>query len=312
MTNTTQMPPPTRRHLFASEHMICKNLLLALFLGGSSFSFAATPYDDLIAELVPKDSPTCKIAVVELIGRGPGSDGWKDATLLVRGKVEEALGTRKSVILIDRDNISLIDQENALTGKNTKVTGTDAFLTGFIMLVDRKVVLSLTKLDIATQKKQTASTQIEPVSLGINVEADLPPADASIRIANAVMFDIVRNLVKAEALGAATTGNSDPEFSSIVAKRQKVLENEIEQWAGKSIEEIQKLIQLDPTIVKRGFTDRREYLILEGHLQQADTTRQQRLIAEFETLYERARKSGIETTTAMFISSCKKGLDQEK
>jgi len=309
MTNTKQMPPTKRRHLFSSEPMIFKNLLFALFLGTIASKVAATPYDELIAELVPQDSQTCKIAVVELVGRGPGSEGWKDATLLVRGKVEEALGARKSIVLIDRDNISLIDQENALTGKNTKITGTDAFLMGFIMLVDRKVVLSLTKLDIATQKKQTASTQIEPVSLGINVETDLPPADASIRIANAVMFDIVRNLVKAEALSAATTGNSDPEFNSIVAKRRKVLENEVEQWAGKSIEEIQKLIQLDPTIVKRGFTDRQEYLILEGQLQQADTTRQQRLIVEFEALYERARKSGIETTTAMLISSCKKNLE---
>ena len=307
------MPPlTTRRHLFSLEIMTFKNLFFALFLGAIASNLAANPYDELIAELVSQDSPVCKIAVVELIARGPGSEGWKDATLLVRGKIEEALGARKSIVLIDRDNISLIDQENALTGKNTKVIGTDAFLTGFIMLVDRKVILSLTKLDIATQKKQTASTQLEPFSLGINVETDLPPADASIRIANAVMFDIVRNLVKAEALSAATTGNSDPDFNTIVAKRRKVLENEVEQWAGKSIEEIQKLIQLDPTIVKRGFTDRREYLILEGQLQQADTTRQQRLIVEFEVLYERARKSGIETTTTMLISTCKKGLDQEK
>ena len=292
--------------------MTFKNLFLTLFLGVTDINLAATPYDELVAELVPQDSPTCKISVVELVGRGPGSEQWKDATLLIRGKLEEALGARKSIVLIDRDNLSLIDQENALTGKNTKVTGTDAFLTGFIMLVDRKVVLSLTKLDLATQKKQTASTQIEPASLGINVETDLPPADASIRIADAVMFDIVRNLVKAEALNAATTGNSDPEFNSIVAKRRKVLENEVEQWALKSIEEIRKLLQLSPPIVKLGFTDRREYLILEGQLQQADTTRQQRLIVEFETLFERALKSGIETTTSMLISSCKKVLDQEK
>ena len=287
------------------------NLVLALLVSVTASHLRATPYDDLIAELVPKDSAKCKIAVADLVGRGPGSDAWKDASLLASGKVEEALGARDSIVLIDRANIPLIEQENALTGKSTKIAGTDALLTGFIMLVDRKLVVSLTMLDVASQKKRTASAQIEPASLGINVESDVPPADASIRIANSVMFDIARNLVKAEALGSAATGNTDPQFNAIVAKRRKVLDDEIQQWAGKSIEELQKLAQLDPVIVKQGFADRKEYLILEGRLQGIDTSRQQRLIVEFESLHERAGKSGIEPTAEIIISGCKKALQQE-
>jgi len=291
--------------------MNLKNLVLPLLVGITASHLRATPYDDLIAELVPKDSAKCKIAVADLVGRGPGSDAWKDASLLARGKVEEALGARASIVLIDRANIPLIEQENALTGKSTKIAGTDALLTGFIMLVDRKLVVSLTMLDVASQKKRTASAQIEPASLGINVESDIPPADASIRIANSVMFDIARNLVKAEALESAATGNTDLQFNAIVKKRRKVIDDEVQQWAGKSIEELQKLAQLDPVIVKQGFIDRKEYLILEGKLQGIDTSRQQRLIVEFECLHERVSKSGIEPTAEIIISSCKKALQQE-
>lgn len=166
-------------------------LLLALPL-------LADPYLELAQELVPEGSPPIRMAFTELVGRGAGSDKWQSSLDLARTKLEEAFKSLQSVTLIDRTNLKALEEENALRGKSTKITEVDTIATGFIMIVEKKLVVSLSLLNASSQKKNTATKELDPESLGIDIEKDDPPADAAVRLCDSTMFDIVDNLAKIE------------------------------------------------------------------------------------------------------------------
>ena len=166
-------------------------LLLALPL-------LADPYLELAQELVPEGSPPIRMAFTELVGRGAGSDKWQSSLDLARTKLEEAFKSLQSVTLIDRTNLKALEEENALRGKSTKITEVDTIATGFIMIVEKKLVMSLSLLNTASQKKNTTTKELDPESLGIDIEKDDPPADAAVRLCDSTMFDIVDNLAKIE------------------------------------------------------------------------------------------------------------------
>jgi len=266
---------------------------------------SATSYEELANDLTAnQQGKPLRISVLNLAAKGPGSEKWADGLALVRARLEEALGRKPGISLIDRNNIDALEQEKAFVGKEFRIAETDALVRGFAMQVERKLVLNLVIIDVADGKQRTALAEIDPASVGMNLAADLPPADAAVRIANSVMFDIVRNLVKLDIL-IPLIRDSEPDFAATLKRREAMLKSELVQWAQSVADEVRELTKLDSKMVVQSLDDRIDYLRVEGQLQGVDTRRQQALINSLRSVWKRAQESGIEPNPEAIIESCK-------
>ena len=284
-------------------------LLLALPL-------LADPYLELAQELVPEGSPPIRMAFTELVGRGAGSDKWQSSLDLARTKLEEAFKSLQSVTLIDRTNLKALEEENALRGKSTKITEVDTIATGFIMIVEKKLVMSLSLLNTASQKKNTTTKELDPESLGIDIEKDDPPADAAVRLCDSTMFDIVDNLAKIEVnrneiRNVEIRNDADKKYVDILNAKAEEFEIEINDWAATVIEELTKLSKLDDDIVKKSLADRGDYLFLRERIEKEDYSRQQKLNTKVAEIYNKNVQDGLKPNMQTVLKSCKEVYDTE-
>lgn len=284
-------------------------LLLALPL-------LADPYLELAQELVPEGSPPIRMAFTELVGRGAGSDKWQSSLDLARTKLEEAFKSLQSVTLIDRTNLKALEEENALRGKSTKITEVDTIATGFIMIVEKKLVVSLSLLNASSQKKNTATKELDPESLGIDIEKDDPPADAAVRLCDSTMFDIVDNLAKIEVnrneiKNVEIRNDADKKYVDILNSKAKEFEIEINDWAATVIEELTKLSKLDDDIVKKSLADRGDYLFLRERIEKEDYSRQQKLNKKVAEIYNKNVQDGLKPNIQTVLNACKEVYDSE-
>ena len=288
--------------------------ILPLFLGLLALVdlASATPYEQLADDLTAnQQGKPLRISVLNLTAKGPGSEKWADGLALVRSRLEEALGHKPGVSLIDRNNIDALEQEKAFVGKEFRIAETDALVRGFAMQVERKLTLNLVIIDVADGKQRTALAEIDPSSVGMNLAADLPPADASVRVANSVMFDIVRNLVKMDILSPLIR-ESEPDFVATLKRREATMKSELSQWSESVAQEVRELTRLDSEMVAQSLDDRIDYLRVEGQLQGVDTKRQQALIDSLRSVWKRAKESGIEPSPEVIIESCREVQAKEK
>lgn len=288
-------------------------LSLWLFL---ALPLLADPYLELAKELVPEGSPPIRMAFSELLGRGAGSDKWQSSLDLARTKLEEAFKSLQSVTLIDRTNLKALEEENALRGKSTKITEVDTIATGFIMIVEKKLVMSLSLLNTASQKKNTATQELDPGSLGIDIEKDDPPADAAVRLCDSTMFDIVDNLAKIEVnqneiKNVKIRNDADKKYVDILNSKAKEFEIEINDWAATVIEELTKLSKLDNDIVKKSLTDRGDYLFLRERIEKTDYSRQQKLNLKVVEIYEKNVQDGLKPNVQTVLNACEEVYDSE-
>ena len=276
----------------------------------------ADPYLELAKELIPEGSPPIRMAFSELVGRGAGSDKWQSSLDLARTKLEEAFKSLQSVTLIDRTNLKALEEENALRGKSTKITEVDTIATGFIMIVEKKLVMSLSLLNTASQKKNTATQELDPGSLGIDIEKDDPPADAAVRLCDSTMFDIVDNLAKIEVnqneiKNVKIRNDADKKYVDILNSKAKEFEIEINDWAATVIEELTKLSKLDDDIVKKSLTDRGDYLFLRERIEKTDYSRQQKLNLKVVEIYEKNVQDGLKPNVQTVLNACEEVYDSE-
>ncbi len=265
-----------------------------------------------IAKILPPGKSR-SVAVAEVVGRGPGAGAWEASVQRVKSGIEAAISARKGELtLVDRANLAAIEQENALTGKSTKINAAETLISGQLMVVGRKVVLSITATEVRGQAKLTADIQMDPDELGINIEADLPEADSRVRTLNARAFDIVRNIVKRRILRDTFPGGGSDDMSKMAEKRLQVIDAEIDEWAMTSEEETSELLRLDPEMVSRALENRHEFLVVEGRLRSIDTSRQVALLEELNRMVVESRKSGIEIDAAGIIASCQKVAEMER
>lgn len=288
-------------------------LSLWLFL---ALPLLADPYLELAKELVPEGSPPIRMAFSELLGRGAGSDKWQSSLDLARTKLEEAFKSLQSVTLIDRTNLKALEEENALRGKSTRITEVDTIATGFIMIVEKKLVMSLSLLNTASQKKNTATQELDPGSLGIDIEKDDPPADAAVRLCDSTMFDIVDNLAKIEVnqneiKNVKIRNDADKKYVDILNSKAKEFEIEINDWAATVIEELTKLSKLDNDIVKKSLTDRGDYLFLRERIEKTDYSRQQKLNLKVVEIYEKNVQDGLKPNVQTVLNACEEVYDSE-
>lgn len=295
------MRPPVRLPI------LCLPLLLSTVT-----RVTADSYDDAVAAILPRGNART-VTVAEVRGKGPGAANWETACQRVQIGLERALTTRKDDLkLIDRGNLAAIEQENALTGKATRIQAAEMIVAAQLLAIDGKVIASITASEIKSQAKQTTDIELNPTELGITLDADLPEADARVRTLNARAFDITRNLVKQAVLDEAFPPDSKGDTAKIAQNRRAVILSELNEWAETSVEEISALAKLEPDMVSRAIEDRRNYLIVEGRLRNIDTTRQIALLEQLQCIVQDLRKSGIEPSAAFFIQSCRKLVDLEK
>jgi len=277
----------------------------------------ADPYLELAQELVPEGSPPIRMTLSELVGRGAGSDQWQSSLDLARTKLEEAFKSLQSVTLIDRTNLKALEEENALRGKSTKIAEVDTIATGFIMIVEKKLVMSLSLLNTATQKKSTATKEIDPQSLGIDIEKDDPPADAAVRLCDSFMSEIVDNLANIEISrdeiknAKIRFNESDKKYINIQEKYIGDYEKQIDDNGKRVIEEISKLSKLDNDIVEKSLMDRADYLYVQGRMEKKDYSRQQKLNAKVAEIYEKNVQDGMKPDIQTVRNACKEVYDSE-
>lgn len=273
---------------------------------------AGESYEKAVTEILPVGKAR-SVAVTEVQGKGPGAEQWETGCQRVQTGLERAISARKDDLkLIERRNLAAVEQENALTGKATRIQAADVLVAAQLMAISGKVVVSLTATEVKTQNKQTTDIELDPADLGINLETDLAEADAKVRTLNARTFDITRNLVKRNVLDEAFPPGASDSASKMAEKRRAVLDRELKEWGETTAEEAAALARLAPDMVDRALTDRHEYLVVEGRIRAIDTTRQLALLAQLQRMITDIRKSGIEPTATSIIESCRKVVEEEE
>ena len=276
----------------------------------------ASPYDDLTAKIAgASEIKPLRIRIIGITGKGPGSAKWSGSLGLVSAKLKEALDKNKDLSVTDQENLKVMEEEAAISGKNVKLQDADYSLEIFARQLERELTLEVRMVKFKDGTDETFTLSVDPKSIGIDIEADLPPADAAIKICNSNMFKIARNMLQRKkmnlALNDLTNDPEDLEFAESVKERISVIEKEISNWSKEVSKEILELVELDEDIVAEALQDRIDVLRVEGKLQEIDTKSQQKLIHSLELLWKRAKDTGLEPNQLSIEKECKVFIDSD-
>lgn len=248
---------------------------------------------------------------VNSAGGGKSAEQMTAATKLAKAEIEQAFSGLGQVEIIARDQLADLEIERGFQNKKVEIEGVDALVRGTLFYKGRSVSVHF-ELVFLDGKTQSGSAELDPEYLGLPrlapEETELPPALASVRIADQTLFDIKVAEVKIHGikarLGVPTNGMSAEDAAALRSTLDKAMNTRLtEQKVGaeKVIGELNKLTLLDAVIVNGAFKERRSEILLKGAEEGLDTELQRKLLGKLEDLYYRSTKTGLKLTVDSII-----------
>jgi hypothetical protein len=252
----------------------------------------------------------------EVIAKGPDRQKWEGNLAPIKANLKQDLGKYSHLVVSDTENLKSVEENAALDGRNVRIEAADYEVKMIARQIDRHLVLEFRILKISNASERTYLLQMDPRSVGIDPEAEIPPADAAVKVADKTMMDIAEKLFRnmhLEALVAAeeSADDGDGGFAKSISKNIQSNNEQIARFARQTIEEISELMRLDEEVVRQSLEDRQDFLLVEGRLQGVDTSRQRNLVKELSRIWEKAKDSGIKPNEQLLVESCLQVIKSE-
>jgi hypothetical protein len=245
----------------------------------------------------------------EITARGPNAAKWEGNLAPIKADLKQELGKYPQLDISDMENLKSIEENAALDGRNVRLQAADYEVKIIARQIESSLVLEIRSVRISNGLERTFLLQLDPRSVGIDPEAEIPPTDAAVKVSDKTMMDIaekvarnlhLQSLVEAEA----REDEADEAFARSIAKNIQSNDEQIQRFAKQIVEEISELMRLDHGIGRQSFDDRHDFLLIEGKLQGIDTSRQRSLLREVAKIWEKACDTGIKPNPAAVIDAC--------
>lgn len=252
----------------------------------------------------------------EVIAKGPDRQKWEGNLAPIKANLKQDLGRYSQLVVSDTENLKSIEENAALDGRNVRLEAADYEVKIIARQIERLLVLEFRILKISNGSEKTYLLQMDPRSVGIDPEAEIPPADAAVKVADKTMMDISEKLFRnmhLESLVSEEEGadEGDIAFTKSISKNIQSNNEQIARFARQTIDEISELMRLEDGIVKQSLEDRQDFLLVEGRLQGVDTSRQRKLVGELAKIWEKAKESGIKPNEQLLVDSCLQVIKSE-
>jgi hypothetical protein len=252
----------------------------------------------------------------EILARGTDHSKWEGNLAPLKANLKQELGKFSNLMVSDTENLKSIEENAALDGKNVRLKAADYEIKMIARQIDRVLVLEFRVVKISDGLEKTYLLQMDPRSVGIDPEAEIPPADAAVKVADKTMMDIAEKLFRNLQLESLTVVGDDADpadlkFAKSILKNIQANNEQIDRFAKQTADEISELMRLDDEVVRQSLDDRQDYLLIEGRLQDTDTTRQRKLVSELVEIWTRAKQSGIKTNPDMVVEACLRVIKSE-
>jgi hypothetical protein len=245
----------------------------------------------------------------EITARGPNAAKWEGKLAPIKADLKQELGKYPQMDISDMENLKSIEENAALDGRNVRLQAADYEVKIIARQIESSLVLEIRSVRISNGLERTFLLQLDPRSVGIDPEAEIPPTDAAVKVSDKTMMDIAEKTARnlhLQSLVEAEVGEdgADEAFAISIAKNIQSNDEQIQRFAKQVVEEISELMRLDHGIVRQSFEDRHDFLLIEGKLQGIDTSRQRSLLREVSKIWEKACDTGIKPNPAALVDAC--------
>lgn len=260
-----------------------------------------------IAKLVGAEKMTLRFS--ELSGRGPNSTKWQGNLAAIKSELKNQLSKFPHLEISDLENLKSIEENAAIDGRNVRLKAADYNVKITVRQMELKLIVEVSVIHVSNGIDTTLLFDANPRDFGINLEADIPPVDAAVKISDKVMMDVAEKLARnihLKSLPEMQTQETDADqsFAKAINKNIQSNDEQIQRFSQQVVEEVSQLMGLDKNVVRQSFEDRQDFLLIEGKLQNIDTSRQRLLLGEVLKIWEKSIETGIKPSTDTVINAC--------
>lgn len=252
----------------------------------------------------------------EIVARGPNASQWQGNLASVKAELKNLLTTYKYLKISDLENLKSIEESAAIDGRNVRLSKADYNVNMIARQIESLLVLEVRLVEMSNGADKTLLLRLDPRSVGINPEAEIPPTDAAVKVSDKTMMDIAEKLARNQQLKLLSEAESgeneeDAEFSKSILKNIQANDAQIQRFAKQVVDEVSELMRLDKVVVRQSFDDRSDFLKIEGKLQGVDTSRQRLLLKEVFKVWEKASDTGLKPNPSAIVAACNSVIESE-